>query len=136
MHIWSYPPATKPICAGKSSWRTNLCANTCGACIGTRANTGTSCLGRYFPDSLPNSRWNSFGANTCRACIRTHADTGKNSWRITYVLVSYQGVFGQNVTGEELLSGPRRTLHLKVQIFKNPKCFLEYRQLLPLLANP
>ena len=35
-----------------------------------------------------------FGADTCRACIRTRTNTGKHSWRITYVLVSCQGVFG------------------------------------------
>ena len=34
------PPGTKPIHAGKKSWGINFCANTCGACIRTRANTG------------------------------------------------------------------------------------------------
>ena len=37
------PPGTKPIHAGKISWGINFCANTCGACIRTRANTG-----KYF----------------------------------------------------------------------------------------
>ena len=37
------PPGTKPIHAGKKSWGINSCANTCGACIRTRANTG-----KYF----------------------------------------------------------------------------------------
>ena len=35
-----YPPGTKPVHAGKKSWGINFCANTCGACIRTRANTG------------------------------------------------------------------------------------------------
>ena len=37
------PPGTKPIHAGKNSWGINFCANTCGACIRTRAHTG-----KYF----------------------------------------------------------------------------------------
>ena len=37
------PPGTKPIHAGKHSWGINFYANTCGACIRTRANTG-----KYF----------------------------------------------------------------------------------------
>ena len=38
-----YTPGTKPIHAGKNSWGINFFANTCGACIRTRANTG-----KYF----------------------------------------------------------------------------------------
>ena len=34
------PPGTKPIHAGKNSWGIHFFANTCGACIRTRANTG------------------------------------------------------------------------------------------------
>ena len=36
-------PGTKPIHAGKNSWGINFFANTCGACICTRVNTG-----KYF----------------------------------------------------------------------------------------
>ena len=36
----NYPPGTKPIHAGKNSRGNNFCANTCGACICFRANTG------------------------------------------------------------------------------------------------
>ena len=34
--------------AGKDSWGINFCANTCGACIRTRANTGKSVWGTIF----------------------------------------------------------------------------------------
>ena len=37
------PPGTKPIHAGNNYWGIHFCANTCGACIRTRANTG-----KYF----------------------------------------------------------------------------------------
>ena len=42
------PPGTKPIHAAKTSWGINFCANTCGACIRTRANTGKYCRGIIF----------------------------------------------------------------------------------------
>ena len=37
------PPGTKPIHAGTFSWGINFCANTCAACIRTRAN-----IGKYY----------------------------------------------------------------------------------------
>ena len=46
--IWELPPGTKPIHAGKTSWGINFCANTCGVCIGTRANTGKYFWGIIF----------------------------------------------------------------------------------------
>ena len=42
------PPGTKPIHAGKNSWGINFSANTCGACIRTRANTGKYFRGVIF----------------------------------------------------------------------------------------
>ena len=48
------PRGTKPIHAGKISWGINICANTCGACIRTPANTGKY-FEEVFPSILPNS---------------------------------------------------------------------------------
>ena len=42
-HFPGVLPSTKAIHAGNKSWGINFCANTCGACIRTRANTG-----KYF----------------------------------------------------------------------------------------
>ena len=65
------PPGTKPIHAGKHSWVINFCANTCGVCIRTRANTG-----KYFEELfLPICQI--LGGIHCGANIRTRANTGK-----------------------------------------------------------
>ena len=42
------PPGTKPIHAGKKSRGIDFCANTCGACIRTFANTGKYSRGIIF----------------------------------------------------------------------------------------
>ena len=41
------PPSTN---RGKNSWRINFCANTCGACIRTRANTRFFLFEELFPE--------------------------------------------------------------------------------------
>ena len=54
------PPRTKPIHAGKISWGINFFANTCGACIRTRANTGKYFWGgisRVFRQILRGIHW-------------------------------------------------------------------------------
>ena len=53
------PPGTKPIHAGKKSWGINFWANTCGACIRTRANTENIFEEPFFA-YWPNSWGNSF----------------------------------------------------------------------------
>ena len=120
------PPGTKPIHAGKNSWRINFCANTCGACSRVSANTGKYFKGIIFEicirtlapalciDIVPvfahpwcqyiKIFWGiNFGANTCGTCIHTRANTGKYSWRIIHVLVSCQGV----IRSQEGLTKPQ-----------------------------
>ena len=53
------PPGTKPIRRGKNSWGINFRANTCGACIRTRANTGKYLRGAIVL-IFPSLGWNSF----------------------------------------------------------------------------
>ena len=86
------PPGTKPIHAGKISWGIHFCANACGACIRTRANTGKFFRGgisRVFCQVLRGIRSVRIHA---APVFRTRANTGKYSWQIIYVLVSCQGV--------------------------------------------
>ena len=82
---------TKPIHAGKNYWGIIFCANTCGACIRTRAdNIFDEVFPEYFAKFLGDfKRW-----EYMPPCIRTRANSspGKYSWRIIYVLVSCQGV--------------------------------------------
>ena len=85
-------PRHKTNTCRKKSWGIHFCANACGACIRTHANTGKLYLRDHFPHISQILEGIHFGANTCRACIRTRANTGKYSWRIIYVLVSCQGV--------------------------------------------
>ena len=53
-HSPNSTPRHKTNTCRKNSWGINFCANTCGACIRTPANTGKHFLRRYFPSILPN----------------------------------------------------------------------------------
>ena len=79
-------PRHKTNACRKNSWGIIFCANTCGACIRTHANT-IILLRDHFPHISQILEGIHFGAKTCRTCIRTRANTGKYSWRMIYVLV-------------------------------------------------
>ena len=103
-------PRHKTNTCRKKSWGINFCANTCGACIRTRTNTGKYFWGIVFR-ILANLLMEFISVQIyVPACICTPANTGKYSWRIIYVLVSCQGVIqlrpeGQNARGETWLRG-------------------------------
>ena len=116
------PPGTKPIHAGKHSWKTKVCVNTCGACICTRANTGklfeelvfeirirtfanmyshlrplppyghSSCITHPWCQHINIFLGSCFRSKYMRRMYLHRENTGKYSWRIIYVLVSCQGV--------------------------------------------
>ena len=91
----------------KKPWGINFCANTCGACIRTRANTGKYIWGgisRALCQILRGSHCKSFGPNTCRACIRTRANTSETG-RIRFRIVRFQTPSSVSVLGS-LFRGP------------------------------
>ena len=86
------PPGTKPIHAWKKSWGIHFCANACGACIRTRANTEKYFWGAIFLIfPIFGGEFKSVQIHAAPV-FPTRANTGKYSWRIIYVLVSCQGV--------------------------------------------